>query len=54
MTIITTGRHVVLGTTQHSVEDELVIVCLVLVLDYHQVSTSAVIRICDVVPWAAE
>ena len=54
MTIITAGGHVVLGTSHQSVEDQLVTVCLVLVLEHHQVSTSAVVGVCDVVLWAAE
>ena len=54
MAFIATGGNVILVTSQHGIEDQLVSVCLVLVLDHHQVSTSAVIRICNVVLGAAE
>ena len=54
MTLVTTRSHIVLLATDHSVEDQLVISCLVLVLDDHQVPASGVQQVGDVVVRAAE
>ena len=54
MTIITTRSHVILITSDDSVEYQLVILSLVLMLEDHEVSPSSVVQVGDVVVGAAE